>query len=250
MTPDNARTLLHAYLDGELDAASTIELEAEIDRSPGLRQELARLSSLQTALRGATRFSAPAGLTERALGSVSTPREKTEGNVSPWWRNAAISASAIAAVLLVWNLAGPLFHSQRRVSSIDEVVSAHVRSLLADHLTDLASVERHAVKPWLSNRLDFAPPVRDLSDHGFQLAGGRLDYLGGEAVAAIVYQQRLHVINVFIWPSTGETSSRMHEATERGYNTVRFHSAGMNYWIVSDVNAQDLRKLAGLLLSQ
>ena len=250
MTTENARALLHAHVDGEPDAASTIELQAEIARSPALRQELRRLSALRDAVRaGATRFPAPHGLTERSLAAVSTPQAGADGMVPSWWRSSAIGAAGLAAALLVWILGAPFFHPQRSASAIEEVVSAHIRSLMADHLIDLASAERHAGKPWLFNRLDFAPPVRDLSDHGFQLVGGRLDYLGGRAVAAIVYHQRRHVINVFVWPSTGENSSRMHEATERGYNTVRFVSDGMSYWIV-DVNSQHLRTLAGLLLSQ
>jgi anti-sigma factor RsiW len=119
---------------------------------------------------------------------------------------------------------------------------------MADHLTDLATSDRHTVKPWLSNRLDFAPPVPDLSSEGFHLVGGRLDYLHGKPVAAVVYQLRRHIINVFISPAQdASVSSNPQERTERGYNTVRFVAGTMNYWIVSDVNAQDLRKLAELL---
>ena len=250
MTPEMAPALLDAYLDGELDAASTIELEAEIARSPALQQELARLSALQDALRsGPTRFLAPPGLVERALASMPPSREAADDKVPSWWRASAIGSSALAAALLVWILGAPSFYSQRRESSAKEVVSAHIRSLMADHLTDLASAERHTVKPWLSTRLDFAPPVRDFSPHGFQLVGGRLDYLGGESVAAIVYQQRHHIINVFVSPAAEKGSSGVREMTERGYNTVRFSSGGMNYWLVSDINTQDLRKLAELLVS-
>ena len=251
MTPDRARILLHAYLDGELDAASTIELEGEIDRSPALRQELARLSALQNALReGAARFQAPDGLAERVLAAVAAPQAMSSDKVPSWWRAWAIGASAVAAALLVWTLGSGVFNVHRSASLTEEVVSAHIRSLMADHLTDLASAERHSVKPWLSNRLDFAPPVQDLDSHGFHLVGGRLDYLGGKAVAAVVYRHRQHLINVFVWPSAEETSADVREANERGYNTARFHSKGMNYWAVSDVNMQDLHKLAELLLSR
>jgi anti-sigma factor RsiW len=251
VTPDRARTLLHAYLDGELDAASTMELDGEIDRSPALRQELARLSALQNALRaGAARFQAPRGLAERAFAAVAAPQAMSSDKVPWWWRAWAIGASAVAAVLLIWALGSGVFTAHRSASSIQEVVSAHIRSLMADHLTDLASAERHSVKPWLSNRLDFAPPVQDLDSHGFHLVGGRLDYLGGKAVAAVVYRHRQHLINVFVWPAAEEASADVREANERGYNTVRFHSRGMNYWAVSDVNMQDLHKLAGLMLSQ
>jgi anti-sigma factor RsiW len=245
---ENARDLLHAYIDGELDAASTIELEKEIGHSPALRQELARLAALQDAVRArGTRFRAPQPLTERVFASAPAPQETGGGKVSGLWRAGTIGATAVAALLLAWIL-GPLFFSaQRSVDRMDEAVSAHIRSLMADHLTDLASAERHLVKPWLSNRLDFAPPVRDLSSHGFHLIGGRLDYLNGKGVAAIIYQHRQHVINVFVWPAAAESSVAVKHAAERGYNTLRFGAGGMSYTLVSDINQNDLQKLAGLL---
>jgi anti-sigma factor RsiW len=248
---ENAQVLLHAYIDGELDAASTIELEKEIERSPALRQELARLSALQGVLRaGAVRFEAPDGLTDRVFESVSAPRAKLRGKEGSFRRRALAISGVVAAALLAWILGPALFNTQRNVNAVDEVVSAHIRSLMADHLTDLASAERHDVKPWLSTRLDFAPPVRDFSSHGFHLVGARLDYLGRRAVAALIYRHRQHVINVFVWPSAAETSTTsLMEAVERGYNTVRFHSGAMSYSLVSDVNPNDLRKLAGLLSS-
>ena len=251
MTSADARILLHAYLDGELDAASTIELEGEINASPALRQELARLSALQGVLQArASRFQAPHGMTERLLASLATsqvqpPTEK----ISPRWRALAIGASAVAVALLVWIFGSALVGGSRTASPVDEVVSAHIRSLMADHLTDVASADRHSIRPWFSNRLAFAPPVRDLSSHGFHLVGGRLDYLGGRAVAAIVYLHRQHIINVFVWPSAAETSSPVQESIERGYNIARFDSGAMSYRAVSDVNALDLRKLVDLLRS-
>ena len=251
MTPQRARLLLNAYLDNELDPASTTELESEIGRSPDLQQELARLTALQNAVRvGATRFQAPRRLFERVFAAASPSAEMTVGKVPLLWRAWAVGASAVAAALLVWILGVDLFNADREASSTAEVVSAHIRSLMADHLTDLASMDRHSVKPWFTNRLDFAPPVRDLADQGFQLVGGRLDYLSGKPVAAVVYRHRQHVINVFIWPTAGERRSHPKQTSARGYNTVRFHSQGMNYWAVSDVNTQDLQKLVDLLLSQ
>ena len=247
MTPERARILLHAYLDGELDAASTIELETEIDRTSALRQELVRLTALQTKVREAGYFDAPPGLKERVFASLPSAGADNPKTISSWWHPWAIASSAMAAVLLAW-IGGTLFYGHDNARPTTEVVTAHIRSLMADHLTDLASAERHTIKPWLSNRLDFAPPVPDLSDDGFPLLGGRLDYLQGKAVAALVFQHRRHVINVFIWPTQrGRVSSEIDEETYRGYNTVQFASRGMTYWIVSDVNMQDLRKLAGLL---
>jgi anti-sigma factor RsiW len=149
--------------------------------------------------------------------------------------------------LLLWSLSSTFVSRGNNSALLEEIVNAHVRSLMADHLTDLTSAERHSVKPWLSNRLDFAPPVYDFASEGFSLVGGRLDYVGGKPVAAIVYRHRQHLINVFVWPSAESNDSPIRISNHRGYNSTNFESGGMSYWIVSDVNSDDLRKLANLL---
>jgi anti-sigma factor RsiW len=249
MTPDTASVLLHAYLDGELDAASTMEMEARLRASTALRQELARLTALQRAVQtGATRFTAPSEIRKSLFPLVSVPpRGPTPVPVEHWWRTLALGTSIAAAALLVWTLSSISVRRDIDSAQLTEVVSAHARSLLADHLTDLASTERHSVKPWLSNRLDFAPRVLDLSSEGFSLVGGRLEYLGEKRAAAIVYRYRQHVINVFVWPSAPSHDHSIRAATHRGYNSAKFASDGMSYWLVSDLNPDDLRKLATLL---
>ena len=226
-----------------------MELQAEIAASPALRQELERLSALQSSVHThATRFNASSGLTDRLLATLpETQPEPIPAGIPSWWRSVAIGATATAMALLLWNLSSIFVSRGHTPVLLEEVVSAHVRSLMADHLTDLTSGERHSVKPWLSNRLDFAPPVQDLAGEGFSLIGGRLDYLDGKPVAAIVYRHRQHIINVFVWPSAGGDDSSIRSSTHRGYNSTRFESGGMNYWAVSDVNPDDLRKLADLL---
>lgn len=248
MTPETARVLLHAFIDGELDAASTIELKAQVDASPALRQELARLSALQSSIQTvASRFSAPPGLTHRLFTALPAAQpERITAEVPSWWRALAMGTSAAAMALLLWNLSFT-FVGRGNDPLLEEVVSAHVRSLMADHLTDLTSAERHSVKPWLSNRLDFAPPVHDFSSEGFSLLGGRLDYVGGKPSAAIVYRHRQHLINVFVWPSAERKESPIRISNHRGYNSINFESSGMSYWTVSDLNSDDLGKLAGLL---
>lgn len=147
----------------------------------------------------------------------------------------------------VWMDRNVVRFSHWHTADLDEVVSAHVRSLMADHLTDVASAERHSIKPWLSNRLDFAPPVHDFTAEGFVLAGARLDYIRGQPAAAIVYRYRQHIINVFVQPSAVGAESSIKLRSERGYNSANFESAGMSYWAISDVNQNDLGKLAKLL---
>jgi anti-sigma factor RsiW len=124
-----------------------------------------------------------------------------------------------------------------------EVVSAHVRSLMAEHLTDVASSDRHTVKPWFNGKLDFSPEVKDLATDGYPLVGGRLDYVGGRGVVALVYRRGNHPINVFIWPEPDVPDGADEESSLRGYNVIRWRRSGMRYWAVSDLNLAELREL-------
>jgi anti-sigma factor RsiW len=252
MTPDTARILLHAYIDGEIDAASTIELESQIEASPPLRQELERLSALHHVVQTrATRFNAPSRLSKSLPAAFpSAQADSIPSGVPSWWRTLAIGTTAAAVALLLWSLGSTFRGRDLRGVVIEEVVSAHIRSLMADHLTDFASAERHSVKPWLSNRLDFAPPVHEFASEGFVLLGARLDYIGGNPAAAIVYRYRQHIINVFVWPAPVSNDGSIELSTHRGYNSATFESGGMRHWAVSDVNQKDLGQLAKLLQRQ
>jgi len=249
MTPENARRLLNAYVDGELDAASTMELETQIRESPALQQEFERLSALQSLVRNhASRFDVPSHLARRVF--VALPEAKparTLKTVPSWWRSLAMGATMATVALLFWTIVPTFNLLDPDTGTREEVLAAHVRSLMADHLTDLTSDERHTVKPWLSSRLDFAPPVENLAGEGFSLVGGRLDYLGGRPVAALVYRRRQHIINVFVWPSSKNREIPVQNWALRGYNVMRFDARGMSFWAVSDLNPEDLQKLASLL---
>jgi anti-sigma factor RsiW len=164
----------------------------------------------------------------------------------PWWGFAAsvVGATALAAAL---TLAVTLPSRQDQLGQ--EVVASHIRSLMENHLADVASSDQHTVKPWFSGKLDFSPPVHDFAGEGFPLLGGRLEYLGGRPVAALVYQRRQHRINVFVWPAAhGPAAGR--SLTINGYNAVEWTHAGMIFWAVSDVNGQDLLQLKDLLQQQ
>ena len=161
----------------------------------------------------------------------------------PWISiTAPLAAAAIVVLALVPLLRGP---SAEEVLA-REVLAGHVRSLMADHLSDVASSDRHTVKPWFNGKLDFSPPVEDLAQQGFPLVGGRLDYLNNRPVAALVYHRQKHFINLFIWPSTS-SDSEVKKETRQGYHLFHWTRSGMTYWAVSDVEESQLQEFVGLV---
>ena len=153
---------------------------------------------------------------------------------------------AVGALLMLAILPrsiGPIANQQ----VADEVVASHVRSLMVSHLMDVPSTDQHTVKPWFNGKLDFSPSVTDFAKDGFPLVGGRLDYIEGRPVAALVYQRGKHVINVFMWPTSGDETTAERIQTQHGYHVEQLMIAGMNCWVVSDLNQQELGKFAELL---
>jgi anti-sigma factor RsiW len=242
------------YVDGELDLSRTIEMETHLQVCAECARELERLRALRGALqRGALAYTAPEGLRERIQSSlrVSAPTEVRERS-SGWpglqlLRWAGAFAVLVLCAVTVWQLQpglrGPT--SDQRLAA--EVLTSHVRSLEASHLMDVASTDQHTVKPWFDGKLDFSPPVEDLASDDFPLVGGRLDYLEGRQVAALVYQRRKHFINVFVWPGAAGSSSAQTIAPQQGYNMMRWSRGGFQFWAVSDVSATDLAEFVRLL---
>ncbi|MGB9337114.1 MAG: anti-sigma factor, partial [Candidatus Acidiferrales bacterium] len=193
---------------------------------------------LKQRIREALRAEAGAGAAESAT-RVIIPR----------WRVAAAALVSIAAAfILVFTLRSHFTGVEYDEDDVaDQVVASHVRSLMASHLTDVTSSDRHTVKPWFDGKIDFAPNVPDFSAEGFPLTGGRLDYINRRPVAALIYQRRLHYINVFIWPANSSITSPVKTKTREGYNILHWQHAGMDYWCISDTSADDLQSLAKLL---
>ena len=155
-----------------------------------------------------------------------------------------MGAVAAAAALISWTAAIQYASLSAGDPLAEQVVAGHARSIVTSHLIEVASSDQHTVKPWLSSKLDFSPPVPDLAAAGFPLAGGRLDYLDNRAVAAIVYRYRQHVINLFVWPDEKSGDARPEALSKHGYNVLRWTSGGMTFWAISDVNAGELKAFA------
>ncbi len=201
----------------------------------------------------ATRYAPPAGLAARILDDVRAaaapaPRPRVALPVAARWHR-WLEAAAVygAGAATAWGIALSMLVVPAQDLTRDAVMANHVRSLMGSHLADVASSDHHTVKPWFAGKLDFSPPVIDLAAEGFPLTGGRLDYLDGRAVAALVYQAGPHVINLFFWPTRDDNSVRPELLARQGYNIVHWRQAGMQAWAVSDMNAAELQGFARLI---
>jgi anti-sigma factor RsiW len=247
----NAQKLLDSYADRELDPVHSMEIENHLRECAGCSERYESHQLLRSRLSNtALYFEAPADLEgkiqsslRRSAGAKAAPRARV------WrWLNAAVpvAVAAIVILIVVPFLRGP---------STDEllgreIVSSHVRSLMADHLADVASSDEHTVKPWFTGKLNFSPAVVDLKNQGFPLVGGRLDYIDNKPVAALVYQRQKHFINLFVWPAGSDADADTKKISRQGYNLFHWNKAGMTYWAVSDLNIAELQEFARLVRVQ
>jgi anti-sigma factor RsiW len=236
MRCDDVRELVSVYVDNELDLVHHARVEAHLGECAACSEARERVLALRDTVRGALSFELPPGLEDAVRGQL-----RRADRPRPSW------LLKLAAVLLLGALLGFLLRPSTPSGLERELVASHVRSLMAEHLVDVVSSDRHTVKPWFEGKLDFAPPVLDLSKAGFELVGGRLDYLGGRQVAALVYKRRQHRINVFVWPSPGRDEARVQTGTPEGYTVLRWTHSGMSYAAISDLAADELEELVTLL---
>jgi anti-sigma factor RsiW len=235
--------LLHGLIDGELDAANSVMIEAHVKTCANCAAELRRLEAIRARVAAADmRHTAPASLLDRIETQIESeaaqaPKANRSLNRSPirWFAGGALTALAASLALF---LAVP----QLPTSPLqDQLVANHMRSLLATHLTDVATSNQHVVKPWFNGRIDFAIPVVDLAEQGFPLVGGRLDYLDDSVVPTLVYKRRLHTINLFIRAANDMSFPAEFAATQRGFSILRWTDNGLEYWAISDVGLGELR---------
>jgi anti-sigma factor RsiW len=232
--------LIQADLDGELDAAATAALAAHIADCPGCAELQRDLTALSSRLRAEIRpHAAPAAL-RRSLEArlLPAPPPAPSGFRRRLVPFASFGAGAAIAACLA------LLLLPAGADRDAELVGDHIRALQPGHLTDVLSTDQHTVKPWFDGRIDYAPPVRDFSSSGFPLVGGRLDYLGGRPVAALVYRRDKHIIDLFVWPDAG--TAKPAASVVNGYNVVAWAGGGMRFRAVSDLNPTELGQFAGL----
>ena len=239
MTCDEAEILLHALIDGELDAGHAREVEQHVAGCARCTAALADYRAMSKAVAGANlRYTAPLGLRKRIEASLPQPKplQSRRSVLRGFAMGSAVSALAATGLVAIVLRND----DEQRIES--EVVSAHLRSLQAGHLIDVVSTDQHTVKPWFNGKLDVSPPVIDLTAQGFTLIGGRLDYLDARAIGAVVYKRRQHVINLFV-AQTGNTERKAAKMeTMQGFSVLRWSEQGMNFWAVSDIGADELNE--------
>jgi anti-sigma factor RsiW len=242
---ENIRELLHAYVDGELDLANARETERHLQSCADCRETEKAIRELRSALTSeATAYRAPAHLRRNVRAALRREAKSTQQTLSPWMMFA--TGAAFAAAIFGFALLQTT-RTARTDAIISQVVANHVRSLLASQLVDVVSSDQHTVKPWFDGKIDFAPEVRDLAASGFPLVGGRLDYLDGKTIAALVYHRNKHPINLFITPAPTSRSISPTAMNRRGYNVISWTNNGMKYWAVSDLNQGELREFTELV---
>lgn len=237
-----------AYLDQELDVIASSQFDRHLKHCEACRARYEQHQQLRDSVRSNMEYFHPSKEFEQRLRAQLFPAGQGERKASKqeWfagWQPWAVAAGLVGVLLFT----AVLFEMAKRPSESDmlaqQVVSSHIRSLLANHLSDVISTDQHTVKPWFSGKLDFAPVVRDLASQGFPLAGGRLDYLNDRNVAALVYKRRQHKINLFLWPSPASDAGPR-TLTIKGFNVVHWTHSQMAYWAVSDVSAGDLEEFS------
>jgi anti-sigma factor RsiW len=236
MTCNEAEILIHAMLDGELDAGHAREVEDHIAGCSRCSAQLRATAEMKKAVSEVNlRYITPLNLRQRLDAALPT--------VPPISRRSILRGFAVGSVVSAIAATGVVVLVLRNDDEqrlLAEVVSAHLRSLQADHLTDVLTSDQHTVKPWFNGKLDVAPPVVDLTQQGFTLVGGRLDYVDTRSVGAIVYRRRAHVVNLFVAPTANTERRAAKTVTVHGFNIRHWGDGGLNYWAVSDIAAEEL----------
>lgn len=244
MSCELSQTIVHGYIDGELDAVRAAEFEGHVAGCAECRASLEQLESLHRRMQRNQLYETASTRLRQQLRRDLAGREQAV-SARRWYVIPVFAAAIIAATFwLAFFLVEPHTHSAQIAA---ELVDAHIRSLQPGHLSDVESSDQHTVKPWFDGKLDFIPPVGDYSEQGFPLLGGRLDAADGRTVAALVYGRRKHFINLFVWPDKGVFPALASSGSSRGYHWLMWHTGEMRFCLVSDVSQSELEQLRQLI---
>jgi anti-sigma factor RsiW len=255
---EQTRQLASAYLDNELSATESLTLERHLQECAECAGEVSALAALSSQIKAHARYhAAPPALLDKVQAAIAPAASRPSpasfsksGFFSAWgqWLGAAAMACLLAGIT-VWYISGRNAESGL-VNAVNAIVASHIRSTLSRQPFDVASSDRHTVKPWFSGKLDFAPPVTDLSAQGFALLGGRLDFVDGQTAAVLVYGRRKHVIDLYVRPNVSKGDSSPQQRESKGYNLVDWRRSGMHFTAVSDLAADELMDFARQTISQ
>jgi anti-sigma factor RsiW len=237
--------LLNAYLDGELAPIEAARFEQRLAKEPGLAAEVDARRALGDRLRSGVAEDVPSDdLRRRIMASIGgAPERKARPWAGSW---SSLAASFLVGALLGGGLIFGALNDQGGEDVASQVVSAHIRALMAPQSFDVASSDRHTVKPWFAGKLAFAPNVVDLSAKGFPLVGARIDVIGLEPVASLVYSKGKHLITIMEMPNPRGLTTPLTQHVEQGYQALTWSDGKVTYWAVSDAAAEELRTFVGL----
>jgi len=253
MNCTQTRSILQAYVDKELDLTSVIGVDEHLQSCMACKGIHDQYSALGSGIRKhALYYTAPADLAGRIRANAGGPATRAPAKTAKsrwqWFQPGQwlpLGTAVAATAIVTWTAALQLTSPSHDEAISDQVIAGYARSVLTSHVTDVATSDQHTVKPWLSGKLDFSPPVTDLTTAGFPLVGGRLDYLDSRPVAALVYRHRQHLINLFVWPySKSAKPVAMQTLSKHGYYLLHWADADMTYWAISDVDPGDLKTFA------
>jgi anti-sigma factor RsiW len=253
MKCENFGALRDSYLDRELDSATVAQIDAHLALCLTCRMANQQARTVQDTLRtDARRYRAPPHLYENIRRTID-PRPRPVANLRRFatgWIPIAVAASLMLTIALSTGITANYMDNASENRVVDDVIASHIRSLMADHLIDVASSDRHTVKPWFSGKIAVSPPAIDLAASGFSLLGGRLDYVDERPCAALVYRHDKHVINVLVWTHDDSGNSAATESYSRqGYNLIHVAGDALDYWVVSDLNRGELSEFVIHLLA-
>lgn len=250
-----ATPLLHAYLDGELDRRAVDELESHLEGCRECTRELAALEQLSKVVRqGALRHTAPASLRARLQSADESmereaPSQKRGIKNLQWWAMAAsvLFAFALGAGSTRWH-ASYVADTNAEQAFTHDLLASHLRALAAASPVDVVSSNRHTVKPWFAGKVGQSPPVRDFASEGFELVGGRIDYVGDQRVPVLVYNHGKHLIDVYMLPAKPGSAGGP-PLMVQGYRLATVNIQGRSAWIVTDMDGKELARFSQLLAS-